>query len=123
MSPWVANCFVYGDSSTTFLVGVVVPDWEVVDEWAASHGVKGDHVALCGNAKLVSLMRLDMERVARKEQLIGFEKVRRFKLFHDEFGVDNGLLTATMKLKRHQAKLFFKKDIEALYREVATSKL
>merc|ERR1711971_884008 len=104
MSPFVANCFVYGDSSTTFLVAVVVPDWEVIDEWAKAQGIQGGHEALCGNVKLVNMIRLDMERVARKEELIGFEKVRRFKLFHEEFGVDNGLLTATMKLKRHQAK-------------------
>jgi len=126
MSPYIANTFVYGDSNTTFLVAIVVPDFEVIEEWAKQNGlgkIASDHEALCKNDKLVNMIRLDMERVAKQEQLVGFEKVKRFALVAEDFSIENGLLTSTMKLKRHQAKLAFKQQIGTLYQQVASSKL
>lgn len=127
MSEFITNIFVYGDSSNTFLVGIVVPDFEVmIDEWANANGLAdicGDCEALCGNVKIVNLIRLSMERVAKQKELNGFEKVKRFALHHEDFSVDNGLLTATMKLKRHAAKIYLKQNIDELYRQVAASKL
>ena len=126
MSPYIANVFVYGDSNTTFLVGIVVPDFEVIEDWAKQNGlgnIATDYKALCKNDKLINLIRLDMERVAKQEELIGFEKVKRFILYDEDFSIENGLLTSTMKLKRHQAKLAFKQPIDKLYQQVAASKL
>ena len=126
MSPYIANVFVYGDSNTTFLVSIVVPDFEVIEDWAKQNGlgnIANNPKELCKNDKLMNLIRLDMERVAKQEELIGFEKVKRFILHDEDFSVENGLLTSTMKLKRHQAKLTFKSHIDKLYQQVAASKL
>ena len=39
-SPYIANAFVYGNSLQTFLVAIIVPDWEVIPEWAQKNGLK-----------------------------------------------------------------------------------
>jgi len=126
MSPYIANVFVYGDSNSTFLVAIVVPDFEVISDWARNNGLASiatDASALCKNEKLLNLIRTDMDRVAKQEQLIGFEKIKRFELSAEDFSIENELLTSTMKLKRHAAKLRFKSEIEKLYQQAANSKL
>merc|ERR1712207_51645 len=73
MSPYIANVFVYGDSNTTFLVAVIVPDFEVIEDWAKQNGlskISTDYKALCRNPKLINLIRIDMQRVAKKEELV-----------------------------------------------------
>ena len=64
-----------------------------------------------------------MDRLGEREKLTGFEKVKRFTIFNEDFTPENGILTATMKLKRHDAKLRFQKDIDRMYKQVAMSKL
>ena len=63
MSTLIANVFVYGDSNTTFLVAIVVPDFEVIEDWAKANGLKdiaNNPKELCKNAKLINLIRMDM---------------------------------------------------------------
>ena len=38
-SPFVGQIFVYGDSMNSFLVAVIVPDFEVLDNYAAEIGI------------------------------------------------------------------------------------
>jgi long-chain acyl-CoA synthetase len=43
------------------------------------------------------------------------EKVKRFKLIQDEFTIENGMLTPTLKLKRKKILEKYKEDLEKLY--------
>ena len=43
------------------------------------------------------------------------EKVKKFKLIIEEFTIDNGMLTPTLKLKRKKILERYKKDLENLY--------
>ena len=43
------------------------------------------------------------------------EKVKRFKLIKDEFTIENGMLTPTLKLKRKKILENYKDDLEKLY--------
>jgi len=45
----------------------------------------------------------------------GFEKVTKIHLEANEFTVENGLLTPSFKLKRHEATQIFQKAIDVLY--------
>ena len=57
-----------------------------------------------------------MNAQGKLEKLAGFEFVRRLHLISDSFGV-NELITSTFKLKRHEAKNFYLKQLNALYAE------
>jgi long-chain acyl-CoA synthetase len=61
---------------------------------------------------------MELSRVGKEEGLRGFEHVRRFKIVAEEFSVENDLLTPSMKLKRHLAKLRFKAEIDELYSQL-----
>jgi len=43
------------------------------------------------------------------------EKVKKFKLIDEEFTIDNGMLTPTLKLKRKKILDKYKDDLEKLY--------
>ncbi|ETO33306.1 long-chain-fatty-acid-CoA ligase [Reticulomyxa filosa] len=119
-SPYVGNIFVHGNSDQTYLVGIVYPDPEVFAKWAEQNGLKSISTnldALIKEPGVKNAIEKDMERIAKKEKLQGFEKVKQFVLTKEDFTVENGLLTSTMKLKRNVARTKFAKEIEQMYAE------
>ena len=49
------------------------------------------------------------------KNLSSVEKVKKFKLIDDEFTIENGMLTPTLKLKRKKILEKYKEDLEKLY--------
>ncbi len=49
------------------------------------------------------------------KSLSSVEKVKKFKLIKEEFTIDNGMLTPTLKLKRKKILEKYKEDLEKLY--------
>ena len=49
------------------------------------------------------------------KNLSSVEKVKKFKLIDDEFTIENGMLTPTLKLKRKKILEKFKENLEELY--------
>ena len=63
-----------------------------------------------------------MDELAQQEGLKGFERVRRIRLVEQDFTVENGLLTPTLKVKRHQVAKAFDKEIKELYSQQDANK-
>ena len=64
-SKWVAQNWVYGDSLKSRLVGVVVPDFEVLQPWAKEKGHK-DHATpaeLVKDPAIVKMILDDMNEI------------------------------------------------------------
>ncbi len=53
-------------------------------------------------------------------KLSGIERVKRFALAPEPFGIDNGLMTATLKIRRHAVLAHHRDLIEGLYGKVTT---
>ncbi|NXM17746.1 ACSL5 ligase, partial [Ploceus nigricollis] len=111
----VAQVFVHGESLRSFLIGIVVPDAEMLPEFAAKLGVKGSFEELCKNPAVKKAILDDMIRLGREAGLKSFEQVKDLYIHTELFSVENGLLTPTMKAKRGDLVKFFQKEIEALY--------
>ena len=54
---------------------------------------------------------------ARSGQLADYEVVKRFAVLPYELSVDEGELTATLKIKRNVVAVKYKSVIEALYKD------
>ncbi|OUW63475.1 MAG: long-chain fatty acid--CoA ligase [Pelagibacteraceae bacterium TMED201] len=86
----IKQSFVYGDKKN-YLVALVVSE---SDE----------------NKKQIELY---LENLNKSLSLI--EKVKKFKLIKEEFTIENGMLTPTLKLKRNKILEKYKEDLEKLY--------
>eukprot|EP01006_Ploeotia_vitrea_P022208 TRINITY_DN54610_c0_g1_i1.p1 TRINITY_DN54610_c0_g1~~TRINITY_DN54610_c0_g1_i1.p1 ORF type:complete len:827 (-),score=490.77 TRINITY_DN54610_c0_g1_i1:83-2563(-) len=114
----IADVFVHGDSNSNYLVGIVVPAFDVIGAWAAANGhadIANDPQALCRHPRVVKHIMAQMANVARQQKLLGFEQCRKIHLVAEEFTVDNGLLTPTFKKKRFVMKKTFINEINAMY--------
>ncbi|XP_063019264.1 long-chain-fatty-acid--CoA ligase 5 [Melospiza melodia melodia] len=111
----VAQVFVHGESLRSFLIGIVVPDAEMLPEFAAKLGVKGSFEELCKNPAVKKAILDDMIQLGRQAGLKSFEQVKDLYIHTELFSVENGLLTPTLKAKRGDVVKFFQKEIEALY--------
>ncbi|NXH88360.1 ACSL5 ligase, partial [Edolisoma coerulescens] len=111
----VAQVFVHGESLRSFLIGIVVPDAEMLPEFAAKLGVKGSFEELCKTPVVKKAILDDLIRLGREAGLKSFEQVKDLYIHTELFSVENGLLTPTLKAKRGDLVKFFQKEIEALY--------
>jgi long-chain acyl-CoA synthetase len=57
----------------------------------------------------------DIEAIAKKNGLHGFETPRAIHLEPEHFTAENGLTTPTFKLKRPQLKNHYQRTIDELY--------
>ncbi|TPX59839.1 hypothetical protein PhCBS80983_g02251 [Powellomyces hirtus] len=138
-SNFVAQMYVHGDSLQSELVGVVVPDPEYSIQWAKEHGLlppktpAGTPLApnqppspamieLCKNPKFRKAIQKDLNRLGKEDKLRGFEFVRAIHLETAVWGVDNGMMTPTFKLKRNEAAEKYRDELTALYAELAAEK-
>ena len=86
----IKQSFVYGDKKT-YLVALIVSESEE-------------------NKKEIEFY---LENLNKSLSLV--EKVKRFKLINEEFTIENGMLTPTLKLKRKKILEKYKEDLEKLY--------
>uniref|UniRef100_A0A8C1WK95 Long-chain-fatty-acid--CoA ligase n=1 Tax=Cyprinus carpio TaxID=7962 RepID=A0A8C1WK95_CYPCA len=112
----VSQLYVHGDSLQSCLVGVIVPDPEVLPSWAQKKGFVGCYDELCGNKELKKAILDDMVRLGKASGLHSFEQVKDIHIHKEMFSIQNGLLTPTLKSKRPELKEYFKTEIEQLYK-------
>jgi long-chain acyl-CoA synthetase len=108
---------VYGDKRP-HLVAVIVPDPEPAGAWAranakAAASAGADLAALAGDAQFHDHISKAVERV--NLSLAPTERVRRFILAPEAFSTENGMLTPSMKIRRHVIRAAFGEALEALY--------
>uniref|UniRef100_A0AAQ4PIF7 Arachidonate--CoA ligase n=1 Tax=Gasterosteus aculeatus aculeatus TaxID=481459 RepID=A0AAQ4PIF7_GASAC len=115
----VAQLYVHGDSLKSCLVGIVVPDPEVMPEWAKKKGIFGTYKDLCKNTELKKAVLEDLVRLGKTSGLHSFEQVKNIYIHSEMFSILNGLLTPTLKAKRPELKEFFKEKIDQLYDSIS----
>jgi len=112
----IGQVFVYGDSFQSALVAIVVPDEEALDKWATDSGIGASSIVeLCKTKELYNVILGDIQKIAKKNSLLGFETPKAIYLEPEPFTVENDLVTPTFKLKRHQLKEKYETKIVELY--------
>ena len=86
----IKQSFVYGDKKN-YLVAILVTEKEINKE----------------------KIKLIIENINKSLTLI--EKIKKFVLIHEEFTIENGMLTPTLKLKRKEIIKNYKQQLENLY--------
>lgn len=108
----IGQSMVYGDKRS-HLVALLVPDSDWLKEWAAENGKQADLAALVDDADLHKALSLAVDRV--NKEVSNIDRIRRFILARDDFTIENGQMTPSMKVKRFVLKQIYGDQLEKLY--------
>ena len=70
-----AQVFIHGISIKSSVVGIVIPDVDMIQAWCADRGVNGEFEDLCKSKEVEKLIYDDMIAIGRKRDLKSFELV------------------------------------------------
>ncbi len=98
-SPLIAQPVVVG-ANRKQVGALIVPDWEAVREVIKKEGIdaKGTREELCENKFLIKRIQDDAIRFTK--EMNDYERVKRVYLLPNEFSIDKGEMTPTLKIKR-----------------------
>ncbi|MER5884776.1 AMP-dependent synthetase/ligase [Streptomyces sp. NPDC001941] len=112
--PPVGQCVAVGDNRS-YVGALVTLDPEAVAHWLAVRKRPADTplTALSEDPEMIADVQKAVDYA--NEAVSRAESIRRFRIVPGEFTEDNGLLTPSLKVKRHAVALAYAADIEALY--------
>jgi long-chain acyl-CoA synthetase len=97
-----------------FTAALIVPAFQVLKEWCDKNGMPyPGNEAIIKNEKVLALIKDCVERYNKDFNQV--EQVKKFELLPQEWSVDSGELTPTMKLKRKVIMEKYKDAIERIY--------
>lgn len=112
----LVNQVVVVGSSRKFPAALIVPDWEALKSAlrAESKDATGTHAELANQAAAVKLVQKDITAITA--HLTDYERVRRVALLAEEFSIEKGEMTPTLKVKRAVIDQKYGELIDDLYR-------
>jgi long-chain acyl-CoA synthetase len=108
-SSLIAQAWIHGEPTDTFVVVMAVPNPESLVDVAKALGIPATTSLpdLCKNPKVVEHCLADIVRIAKEQRLPGFQIPRALYLTPEPWTVENDLITPTFKLKRPALKARF----------------
>lgn len=117
MSPYVGQAVIIGDRRP-FPSILVVPEWENLLPWAAAQGItETDHAALARDPRVVALM--EKEALGGLDEFARYERPKKVAVLSEEFTIESGMLTPTLKIKRKLVEQHYADVIAELYADKA----
>jgi long-chain acyl-CoA synthetase len=112
-SEFVEQVVIVGDKRK-YVAALLVPDFERLRAWANGQGIQtNDKQELISDRRVVDMIKTDVNRLTR--ELADYEKVKRIGLLAQEFSIEGGELTPTLKVKRRVVEEKYGELIESLY--------
>ncbi|MBG0855148.1 long-chain fatty acid--CoA ligase [Streptomyces spinoverrucosus] len=113
----IGQCLVVGDNRP-FVGALITLDPEAVAHWLAVHKMPPDTPlsAVSRDPRVRAAVQKAVDYA--NEAVSRAESIRAFTLVEGEFTEENGLLTPSLKVKRHAVTTAYAKEIEALYASV-----
>ncbi len=115
----VAHAALVGDKHK-FACVLISPNFAALEGWAKGQGIPtGDKSTLVKDAKVVKAYQEIVDRV--NMGLANFESMKRVTVVPEEWSVEEGTLTPSMKLKRRVVEKRYAKQIDEFYADEATA--
>jgi long-chain acyl-CoA synthetase len=113
LEPLVSQILLVGDR-LPYLTALFTVNTQVAETLKGMDALKGRPAPeLLGAEPVAQELRKAVKRV--NKQLAPFEQIRKYRILDRELTIENGELTATMKVRRARVLENFKQDIEELY--------
>ncbi|NIM52373.1 MAG: AMP-binding protein [Gemmatimonadales bacterium] len=112
---YVLNAVMVGDKRK-FPALLVVPNLEALSKWAGERNLSVDQPsAFLSQPDVVA--KMEREVMGSLRDLASFEMPKKMTLLEQDFTIENGELTPTLKVKRRVVEDKYRDKIEALYAE------
>ncbi|MBN2232582.1 MAG: long-chain fatty acid--CoA ligase [Deltaproteobacteria bacterium] len=117
MDKYISEVMLYGDRKK-FISALVVPDYERIEEYALTHDVLyTDVTGLIGDPEIVRQIERRIAKVQDEHDIPPYERVKKFVLMAQDFSMEAGEVTPTLKLRRKIVTSKFQQQLDALYEE------
>ncbi|MFE0100289.1 AMP-dependent synthetase/ligase [Streptomyces sp. NPDC059009] len=112
----VGQCMVVGDNRS-YVAALITLEPEAVEHWLTVRKRPKDTplAEVCRDPKMIAAVQKAVDYA--NESVSRAESIRKFVLVEGEFTEDNGLLTPSLKIKRHAVARAYAAEIEGLYGE------
>ncbi len=114
LQPEIAQAMVSGDKRP-YVVALIVPDAEWACDWAQANGEAFDLAALQQLPAYRAAIRAAIDRV--NQDLSVTEKIRQFTFADEPFGIDNAMMTPSLKIRRGPIRERYGERLAALYKD------
>ena len=99
-----------------FPAALIVPVWEQLESYCKLKGIDvQSRSELCSHPRILDLIQRQID--ALTPNLAKYEKIKKVALLENEFTIEGGELTPTLKVKRRVIDEKYRDVIEALYEE------
>ncbi|HEY6338173.1 MAG TPA: long-chain fatty acid--CoA ligase [Candidatus Sulfotelmatobacter sp.] len=113
LNPLIGTAAIVGDKRK-FAAVLISPNFTALEDWARTNEVVfSSRAELIANPKVQATYEGIVDGI--NQNLARFEKLKRVLLVADEFSIENGALTPTLKLKRRVIEERYRKQIDQLY--------
>ena len=114
-SKWIDQIVIVGEAQN-YMAALIVPDFEALAKYAKANGLdyKTDEV-LISHQEIKDIFKKEMR--AFSKDLASHEKIRVFRLLPQEFTVETGEITPTMKVKRRVVSEKYAAEIASIFKD------
>ncbi|HEY0724244.1 MAG TPA: hypothetical protein VGD41_09710, partial [Pyrinomonadaceae bacterium] len=103
-------------SERKFPAALIVPVWEQLESYCKLKGIAvKSRSEMCHHPRIVDLIQRQID--ALTPNLAKYERIKKVALLEDEFTIEGGELTPTLKVKRRVIDEKYRDVIEKLYEE------
>ena len=112
---YIDQVAVIGDSRK-FVSALIVPEYKMLEEYAADQGIEYDNMQdLMNNNQVHDFIFGRIELL--QSQFTNYEKIKKFALLPKPFSVESGELTNTLKLRRKVILEKYAEVIDSMYKD------
>lgn len=116
-SKWIDQIVVVGEAQA-FMAALIVPDFEALVKFAKDNNLDASsNKVLISHPEIQDIYKKEIREFSKN--LASHEKIRDFRLLEEEFTVEGGEITPTLKVKRKVVSEKFADQIADIYKDDA----
>ncbi|KAI7696028.1 Long-chain-fatty-acid--CoA ligase 4 [Sarcoptes scabiei] len=113
---YIENVCVYGDSMHTYTIALIQPARSMLKRLANDLGKSNlTFEQICSDQTINKIVIDKLREFCFENGLHKMETPQKIRLCPEEWSINNGFLTASMKIKRRDIQKFYAKQIDELY--------
>ncbi|MCL6632957.1 MAG: long-chain fatty acid--CoA ligase [Alicyclobacillus herbarius] len=112
LAPHIGNAVLIGDKRK-YVSALIVPDFASMSSFLQQKGISGPATEWIHHPEVIALFRKEVYEAV--QPFAGFEQPKRFVLLPEEFTIESGHLTPTLKVRNQIIAERYRDQIEAMY--------